>query len=132
MDSPPIREGYPAADALSSQQRQGLLWQRVGLRQNRDAGLGEDLVLREHRCLLGNVRVSNPRFRRSKVLSRDRQVLDRDFEPALNRPVIRAGGCHRADGAVDIGKHGLCGCRRRHTRTGQSDRRDVEIGPIHS
>ena len=127
MGSPPSRESYPPDDALSSQQRQRLLWQRIGLCQNRDAGLGEDLVLREHRCLLGNVRISNPRFGRGEVFGRDRQILDRDLEPALDRAVIRAGGCDCDDRAVDLRQHRLRGRRRRHACAGQSDRRHVEV-----
>ena len=97
------------------------------MRQNRNAGLGEDLVPREQGGLLGNVRIANPRVGCREILRRDRKVLNRGIEPALDRTVIRTGGGDRADRAVNVGQHRLGGGRRRDARSGQADRRDIEV-----
>ena len=109
------------------QQRECLLWKRIGLRQHRNTRLHEHLILRKLRRLEGDVCVANPRLSSREALTRDLKIRNGGLEAVLNRAVFRSRGGNRTDRAVDIAQRALRVCRRRDVHGCQADARQVQI-----
>ena len=87
---------------LSSEQRQSLLRQGVGLCQRSNTSLHQDLILGEDRGLERDIGITDPRFCSREVFARDLQIRDGRFKPILNRPVIGSCRCDGTDRVVNI------------------------------
>src|SRR5690606_40940505 len=82
----------PCGQGASAQELEHVLGGLVGLGQHRGTGLLQDLVARELRRFLGEVRVLDPAARGRQVLDRGRQVGHHRGEAVLHRAHIGARG----------------------------------------
>src|SRR5271156_458715 len=92
------------------QQLRDFLLDAVGLRQGADAGLAQDLVLREVRGRLTVIRRLDGVLRRKNVLLLGRVNAGDRVQRVDLRTHVTALCCHVRDGGVDVGQ-GRLGCR---------------------
>ena len=109
------------------QQRECLLRKCIGLCQHRNTRLHKHLILRELRCLVGDVRIANTRFGRGEILARDLKVRNGSIEPVLDGTVSCSSCGNRADRAVNITQRALGIIRGGDVHGCQADARQVQM-----